>query len=76
LFDRISISSFISLVFRGKLQASVDQYKAYEKTIRDAKETVKANDQNYNEEVAKRDAIRSDTASLKLKVKFLIVFQS
>ncbi len=76
MFDRISISSFISLVFRGKLQASVDQYKAYEKTIRDAKETVKANDQNYNEEVAKRDAIRSDTASLKLKVKFLIVFQS
>jgi hypothetical protein len=76
LFNQISISSFISLVFRGKLQASVDQYKAYEKTIRDAKETVKANDQNYNEEVAKRDAIRSDTASLKLKVKFLIVFQS
>ncbi len=76
MFNQISISSFISLVFRGKLQASVDQYKAYEKTIRDAKETVKANDQNYNEEVAKRDAIRSDTASLKLKVKFLIVFQS
>jgi len=76
LFNQISISSFISLVFRGKLQASVDQYKAYEKTIRDAKETVKANDRNYNEEVAKRDAIRSDTASLKLKVKFLIVFQS
>jgi hypothetical protein len=76
LFNQISISCFISLVFRGKLQASVDQYQAYEKTIRDAKETVKANDRNYNEEVAKRDAIRSDTASLKLKVKFLIVFQS
>lgn len=76
MLNQISISSFISLVFRGKLQASVDQYQAYEKTIRDAKETVKANDRNYNEEVAKRDAIRSDTASLKLKVKFLIVFQS
>ncbi len=76
MLNQISISSFISLVFRGKLQASVDQYKAYEKTIRDAKETVKANDRNYNEEVAKRDAIRSDTASLKLKVKFLKVFQS
>jgi len=56
------------ILFRTKLQASIDQHKAYEKTIRDAKETVKKNDRDYNKEVKKRDAIRSDTASLKLKV--------
>ena len=56
------------LLIRTKLQASIDQHKAYEKTIRDAKETVKKNDRDYNAEVKKRDAIRSDTASLKLKV--------
>jgi len=56
--------------FSGKLQASIDQHKAYEKTIRDAKQTVKKNDKEYNREVKKRDAARSDTASLKLKVRF------
>ncbi|CAF4666600.1 unnamed protein product, partial [Rotaria magnacalcarata] len=31
----------------GKLQASIDQHKAYEKAIRDAKSTVKKNDRAY-----------------------------
>ncbi len=58
-----------SILFRTKLQASIDQYKAYEKTIHDAKETVKKNDRAYNAEVKKRDAMRTDTSNLKLKVK-------
>jgi type VI protein secretion system component VasF len=66
----------LSLFFRAKLQASIDQHKTYEKIIRDAKQTVNKNDDAYNEEVAKRDALRADTASLKLKVKFLIIFRN
>lgn len=56
------------ILFRTKLEASIDQHKTYEKTIRDAKETVKKNDKSYNIEVKKRDATRSDTARLKLKL--------
>jgi hypothetical protein len=67
------------ILFRTKLQASIDQHRTYEKTIRDAKETVKKNDRAYNAEVNKRDTMRAGTANLKLKVKlcffFLIVFQ-
>jgi hypothetical protein len=59
--------------FRTKLQASIDQHKVYEKTIRDAKETVKKNDRAYNGEVKKRDATRADTASLKLKVEISLL---
>lgn len=64
------------LCFRAKLQASIDLHKTYEKTISDAKETVKKNDRAYDAEVKKRDAMRSDSASLKLKVGFLIVSRS
>lgn len=63
---------FHSIEFRAKLQALIDQYKTYEKTIRDAKETVKKNDRAYEAEVKKRDAARSDVASLKLKVNDLL----
>ncbi len=56
------------ILSRTKLQASIDQHKAYEKTILEAKETVKKNDRAYNKEVKKRDATRADTSSLKLKV--------
>ncbi|CAF1263266.1 unnamed protein product [Rotaria magnacalcarata] len=52
----------------GKLQASIDQHKAYEKAIRDAKSTVKKNDRAYEEEVKKRDVARADIASNKLKL--------
>ncbi|CAF3517427.1 unnamed protein product [Rotaria socialis] len=52
----------------GKLQASIDQHKAYEKAIRDAKSTVKKNDRTYEEEVKKRDVARADIASSKLKL--------
>lgn len=61
------------IFIRTKLEASIDQHKTYEKTISDAKETVKKNDRAYNVEVKKRDATRSDTASLKLKVNFFIL---
>ncbi|CAF2707819.1 unnamed protein product [Rotaria sp. Silwood2] len=50
-----------------KLQASIDQHKAYQKTIHDAKVTVKKNDRAYEEEVKKRDTARADIASNKLK---------
>ena len=56
--------------FRSKLEAAVDQHKTYEKTIREAKETVKKNDRAYNSEVKKRDANRAEGTTLKLKVKF------
>jgi len=62
--------SLFMILFRTKLEASIDQHKAYEKTIQNAKETVKKNDRAYNKEVKKRDAMRADTASLKLKVNF------
>jgi len=72
---KFNLSYFLFIIlFRTKLQASIDQHKAYEKTISDAKETVKKNDRAYNKEVKKRDAIRSDTANLKLKVNLVIVF--
>lgn len=73
--QRITFVSVVALflqflaVFSVKLQASIDQHKAYEKTIRDAKQTVKKNDKEYNGDVKKRDEARSDTTSLKLKVR-------
>ena len=54
--------------FRAKLEAAIDQHKTYEKTISDAKETVKKNDRAYNIEVKKRDAARAQGTTLKLKV--------
>ncbi|CAF3685099.1 unnamed protein product [Rotaria sp. Silwood1] len=51
-----------------KLQASIDQHKVYQKTIHDAKVTVKKNDRAYEEEVKKRDTARTDIASNKLKL--------
>lgn len=51
-----------------KLEAAIDQHKTYEKTISDAKETVKKNDRAYNIEVKKRDAARAQGTTLKLKV--------
>ncbi|CAF5172488.1 unnamed protein product, partial [Rotaria sp. Silwood1] len=51
-----------------KLQASIDQHKVYQKTIHDAKVTVKKNDRAYEEEVKKRDTERTDIASNKLKL--------
>src|SRR5205085_1683267 len=74
-FVKSNLFFFLLLVFifiRTKSQASIDQHQTYQKTIRDARETVKKNDRAYNTEVKKRDAVRADIASLKLKVNFFI----